>query len=211
MTDNVATPVAAGTTLATDDVGGVHYQRIKIAFGADGSATDVTTGAGLPVAVTFPSTQAVTLSGAWNITNITGTVSLPTGASTEATVSAMSGKLPASLGAKTGAASLSIVPASDAGMATSAAQATAQTSFTAIAASTAAVEPFATGGSVTPSDSTTLSNVRGIWVGGAGNVVVTTAGGDVTLNGVTAGTLIPVKATKVKATGTTATNISWLG
>lgn len=39
---------------------------------------------------------------------------LPSGAATESTVAAMSAKLPASLGAKTGANSLSIVPASDA-------------------------------------------------------------------------------------------------
>lgn len=38
---------------------------------------------------------------------------LPTGAATEATLSAMSAKLPASLGAKAGSASLSIVPATD--------------------------------------------------------------------------------------------------
>lgn len=48
-----------------------------------------------------------------NINNIAGTVSLPTGAATETTLSAASGKLPASLGAKTGATSLSVVAASD--------------------------------------------------------------------------------------------------
>lgn len=54
-----------------------------------------------------------TQSGTWNVTNITGTVSLPTGAAADTTVSTMSGKLPASLGAKTGATSLSIVPNTD--------------------------------------------------------------------------------------------------
>lgn len=47
------------------------------------------------------------------------TAPLPTGAATEATLAAASAKLPASLGAKTGAASLSVVPASDAVFATS--------------------------------------------------------------------------------------------
>ena len=208
MTDNISTPVAAATSLATDEIGGVHYQRIKVTFGPAGTATDVSTSARLPVDV--GTSIAATQSGAWTITNITGTITLPTGAATDSSVTAMPAKLPASLGAKTGAASLSIVPASDAGLATAAAQTTAQASFTAIAASAAAVEPFSTGGSVTPSDATVLSGVRGLWVGGAGNLTVTTAGGDVVLNGVPAGTLIPVKATKVKA-ATTATNISWLG
>lgn len=53
-------------------------------------------------------------SGTWNINNISGTISLPTGAATETTLAAISGKLPASLGAKTGANSLSVVPATDA-------------------------------------------------------------------------------------------------
>lgn len=51
-------------------------------------------------------------SGAWNITNITGTVSLPTGAATETTLSAINGKLN-SLGQKTMANSVPVVIASD--------------------------------------------------------------------------------------------------
>lgn len=38
--DNVSITVGAGTTIATDDVAGVHYPRNKISLGADGSATD---------------------------------------------------------------------------------------------------------------------------------------------------------------------------
>lgn len=41
MADNVAITAGAGTTIATDDVGGFHYQRVKVAFGTDGVATDV--------------------------------------------------------------------------------------------------------------------------------------------------------------------------
>lgn len=51
-------------------------------------------------------------SGTWNITNITGTVSLPTGAATEATLSALSAKFN-SLGQKTMANSAPVVIASD--------------------------------------------------------------------------------------------------
>jgi hypothetical protein len=46
MADNTA---QNGTnTVATDDIGGVHYQRVKNGFGADGSYTDVSLTAGMP-------------------------------------------------------------------------------------------------------------------------------------------------------------------
>lgn len=67
----------------------------------------------------FPATQpvsgtvAATQSGTWNINNLSGTVSLPTGAATETTLSAASAKLPATLGQKAMAASLAVVLASD--------------------------------------------------------------------------------------------------
>lgn len=46
MADNVAVTAGSGTTVAADDVGGVMYQRTKLALGADGSATDAIGGAG---------------------------------------------------------------------------------------------------------------------------------------------------------------------
>ncbi len=51
---------------------------------------------------------AATQSGVWNVTNISGTVSLPTGASTEATLSAINTKVPA-LGQALAAASVPVV------------------------------------------------------------------------------------------------------
>lgn len=39
MVDNVAITAGAGTTIATDDVGGTHYQINKLAFGALDTAT----------------------------------------------------------------------------------------------------------------------------------------------------------------------------
>lgn len=49
MADNVQITAGSGTSIATDDVGGIQYQRTKVTFGADGSATDVSTSAPLPV------------------------------------------------------------------------------------------------------------------------------------------------------------------
>lgn len=57
MADNVTSPVPAGTVLAADDVSGVLYPRTKIAFGADGSASDVTVDAPLPVTIGLTNTQ----------------------------------------------------------------------------------------------------------------------------------------------------------
>ena len=41
MADNIAITAGSGTSVATDDVSGVHYQRVKVATGADGAATDI--------------------------------------------------------------------------------------------------------------------------------------------------------------------------
>lgn len=71
--------------------------------------------------------------------------------------------------------------------------------------------PMTDGVAVTPSDSTVLTTTRAIFVGGAGNLsVVTSAGTTLTLTGVIAGSWLPIRATKVRSTGTTATNIAAL-
>lgn len=47
MADNVTlNSGTGGATAAADDIGGVHYQRVKISLGADGSAVDAIAGAG---------------------------------------------------------------------------------------------------------------------------------------------------------------------
>ena len=62
---------------------------------------------------------------------------------------------------------------------------------------------------VTPSDSVDLPQFSVIYVGGAGNVKVTTAQGTaVTFTGVNAGTVIPVRVRRVWSTGTTATTMT---
>lgn len=65
------------------------------------------------------------------------------------------------------------------------------------------------GVAVTASDSTVLPVTRALWIGGAGNVAVVFADGGsaVTLTGATAGSILPVKVTKVMSTNTTATSI----
>lgn len=46
MADNVN---VGGNTYGTDDVGGIHYQRVKPVVGPDGTATDVSTATPMPV------------------------------------------------------------------------------------------------------------------------------------------------------------------
>jgi hypothetical protein len=47
MADNVAITAGTGTTVATDDIGGTHYQRVKLSLGADGTANDASAGSGV--------------------------------------------------------------------------------------------------------------------------------------------------------------------
>jgi hypothetical protein len=71
-----------------------------------------------------------------------------------------------------------------------------------------AVSPAAGGISVTPSDSTVLSSVRGLYVGGTGDVAVVMEDGSTPIyKAVPIGTILPIKCSKVKSTGTTATLI----
>lgn len=84
----------------------------------------------------------------------------------------------------------------------------------------AATDPFATNATgldspglhafaITPDDSNDLAiATRGIYVGVGGDVAVITAGGEtVTFKNASAGTTLPIRAARVKATGTTATNL----
>ncbi len=59
MADNVQITTGTGPTVATDDVGGVQHQRVKVEFGADGAATDVSQAAPLPTRPGIPTTQAM--------------------------------------------------------------------------------------------------------------------------------------------------------
>jgi hypothetical protein len=51
MADNTTLNTGAGgDVIATDDIGGVKYQRVKVTYGPDGASSDVAVGNGLPVA-----------------------------------------------------------------------------------------------------------------------------------------------------------------
>lgn len=66
---------------------------------------------------------------------------------------------------------------------------------------------------LTPDDTNQLTvPCHALWVGGAGAITMITTGGDtVLISGILAGTLLPISASVVKATGTTATLIAALG
>ena len=50
MSDNVGDTPGSGAIVAADEIGGVLYQRVKMTAGEDGTATDVSAAAPLPVA-----------------------------------------------------------------------------------------------------------------------------------------------------------------
>lgn len=67
--------------------------------------------------------------------------------------------------------------------------------------------PSARAAAITPSDTVAIPDgiTRGIYVGGAGNVVALINGVAITFTAVPVGTVLPIQATRVNATGTTAT------
>ncbi len=57
MADNVAITAGSGTTIATDDIGSVQYQRVKVVWGPDGTANDTDTAAGKALPALMLGTQ----------------------------------------------------------------------------------------------------------------------------------------------------------
>ena len=74
---------------------------LPVVIASDQSAIPISDDGG---SITVDGTVAATQSGTWNINNITGTVSLPTGAATETTLSTLNGKVTA---CNTGAVTIS--------------------------------------------------------------------------------------------------------
>ena len=71
------------------------------------------------------------------------------------------------------------------------------------------IRPAARAQTVTTSDTTVYTGVRGLYIGGAGDVSVRFPGSStaVVFSGVPAGAVLPVQAERVMSTGTTATGI----
>jgi hypothetical protein len=90
MADNVPVTAGTGTLIATDDVGGVQYQYVKLDLGGDG-VSDPVSGS---IPVTISGSIPVTIASAIEITNDAGNaipvsasaLPLPTGAATEVTL-----------------------------------------------------------------------------------------------------------------------------
>lgn len=100
LTDNTLASITRSVITGVTTGGGGGYVNVKV--NPSGALVADVTG-----------TVSATQSGTWNINNISGTISIPTGASTSALQTQISNQLPASLGSKTSTASLSVVLASD--------------------------------------------------------------------------------------------------
>lgn len=59
MVDNIAITAGSGTTMATDDIGGVQYPRAKMTWGPDGTANDTDVASGKPLPVQLRSSAGV--------------------------------------------------------------------------------------------------------------------------------------------------------
>lgn len=81
MADNVAISAGSGTNVATDDIAGTHYQRVKLALGADGAAADAPVGGGvesgvLRVTIASDSTGLISVDDNGGSLTVDGSVSL---------------------------------------------------------------------------------------------------------------------------------------
>jgi hypothetical protein len=81
MADNVPITQGVGTDIATDDVGSVHYQKIKIDAGGDGASTPILAGGGveasaLRVTIANDSTGVVSVDDNGGALTVDGTVAV---------------------------------------------------------------------------------------------------------------------------------------
>lgn len=70
--------------------------------------------------------------------------------------------------------------------------------------------PCDSGGAITPHDTNPIARVyRAVWVGTGGDIVLRlrSDAGDITLANVPGGTLLPIRPTHIRATGTTASGL----
>lgn len=72
------------------------------------------------------------------------------------------------------------------------------------------VDPSRFAVAVTPSDSSDINGgqlTRGLYIGGAGDVSVVIGGNSITFVGAVAGSILPIRVSRVNSTSTTATSI----
>ena len=95
MADNIGYTPGTGALVAADDIGGVLYQRVKLAAGADGSASDVSTAAPLPVAAYGELIEAIEAMrmAVQSLTRTMGQMQPDTGARMRVALDAISGSL----------------------------------------------------------------------------------------------------------------------
>ena len=103
---NVKVNPSGSLVTAIGDITGIVGQQtmansLPVAIASNQSAIPITDNSG---SITVDGTVAATQSGTWNINNISGTISLPTGAATESTLSTLNGKVTA---CNTGAVTIS--------------------------------------------------------------------------------------------------------
>lgn len=96
MADNVAITPGAGATIATDDVGGVQFQRVKLDVGGDGVSVPVAGSMPVTPATNATTTREYTTTAALrqSVTTSTSTFGLPTlGATREIYIHAISARM----------------------------------------------------------------------------------------------------------------------
>jgi hypothetical protein len=103
---NVKVNPSGSLITAIGDITGIVGQNtmansLPVVIASNQSAVPISDNGG---SITVDGTVAATQSGTWNITNISGTISLPTGAATESTLSTLNGKVTA---CNTGAVTIS--------------------------------------------------------------------------------------------------------
>lgn len=80
MVDNVAITAGSGTNIATDNIGGVNYQRVKVNWGPDNTCNDADVATGKPLPVQLRGSDGTDRSNALPVTlastTITGTVAV---------------------------------------------------------------------------------------------------------------------------------------
>jgi hypothetical protein len=95
MSDNISITAGSGTTIATDDVGGVQFQKIKLVDGTADSSTAIASGGGveagaLRVTIASDSTGVVSIDDNGGAITVDGTVAV-----TNAGITSIDGKITA--------------------------------------------------------------------------------------------------------------------